>query len=73
MGIATGCSGHKLAVAQCCVTRDYVRAEAAASSESRRAGCHLRTPGEDFFRGVHQDFISNVTLQYATKLLNHYR
>lgn len=27
MGIAAGCAGHGLAVARCCVTRDYVRAE----------------------------------------------
>lgn len=27
MGIATRCPGHTLAVARCCVTRDYVRAE----------------------------------------------
>lgn len=55
MGIAAGCSGHKHAVARCCVTRDYVRAEAAASSESRRAGCHLRLSREDLIRGVHQE------------------
>lgn len=53
MGIAAGCSGHRLAVAQCCVTRDYVRAEAAAS---RRALCHLCAPREHFLRGVHKDF-----------------
>lgn len=47
MGIAAGCSGHRIAPARCCVTRDYVRAEAAASSESRRARCHLHAPWED--------------------------
>lgn len=47
MGIAAGCAGHRLAVARRCVTTDYVRANAAACSESRRAERHLRTPRED--------------------------
>lgn len=47
MGIAAGCSGHRLAVVWCCVTMDYVRANAAACSESRRTECHLRTPRGD--------------------------
>lgn len=33
MGTAAGCSGHRLTVARCCVTRDYVRAEAAVVQE----------------------------------------
>lgn len=47
MGIAAACSGHRLAVAECCVTRDYVIAGVAASNEPLRAQRHLRTPREE--------------------------
>lgn len=41
MGIAADCAGHRLAVAWCCVTGDYIRPETASCNEPRRAGCHL--------------------------------
>lgn len=62
-GGLAGCSGHGLSVAQHCVTRDYVRAEAAAaSSESRRARCHL---------GVFSPRLSagSLTLQHAASFI----
>lgn len=63
MWITAGCSGHRLTVAGCCVTADYVRANAcllpAVSPGGRSATSKHQERG---FRELHEDLLLNVVL-----------
>lgn len=61
MRITAGCSGHRLTVAGCCVTADYVRANACLLPAVSPGGPSATSKHQERgFRELHEDLLLNV-------------